>query len=82
MLEAQLRELRGNVEELQNSNEALRKQQRDLYADLDRRIKVLEAALKGGAVAPAGGGGGMSLPLRGVRRRRGTVGRSGRPAGL
>ena len=62
VLEAQLRELRGNVEELQNSNEALRKQQRDLYADLDRRIKVLEAALKGGAVAPTGGGGGMSLP--------------------
>jgi tol-pal system protein YbgF len=60
VLEAQLRELRGTVEELQNSNEALRKQQRDLYADLDRRIKVLEAALKGGAVAPMGG---SSLPL-------------------
>ena len=60
VLEAQLRELRGNVEELQNSNEALRRQQRDLYADLDRRIKVLEVALKGGASAPASGGSGVS----------------------
>src|ERR1700728_1904587 len=49
VLEAQLREMRGNVEEMQNSNEALRKQQRDLYADLDRRLKAIEIALKGGA---------------------------------
>jgi len=59
VLEAQLRELRGNVEELQNSNEALRKQQRDLYADLDRRIKA-------GAVGPVGSGassGSSALPL-------------------
>ena len=48
VLEAQLRELRGSVEELQNSNESLRKQQRDLYADLDRRVKALESALRGG----------------------------------
>jgi tol-pal system protein YbgF len=54
VLEAQLRELRGTVEELQNSSETLRKQQRDLYADLDRRIKALET-LRGGA-APAAGG--------------------------
>jgi hypothetical protein len=32
VLEAQLRELRGSVEVLQNGNEGLRKQQRDLYA--------------------------------------------------
>jgi tol-pal system protein YbgF len=60
VLEAQLRELRGNVEELQNSNEALRKQQRDLYADLDRRIKALEVALRGGA--PVGASGAMPPP--------------------
>lgn len=59
VLEAQVRELRGTVEELQNSNESLRKQQRDLYADLDRRLKLLETALKGGA-APAAGGGAIS----------------------
>ena len=61
VLEAQLRELRGSVEELQNSNELLRKQQRDLYADLDRRLSALDVAAKGGAGAAAntiGGGAG------------------------
>ena len=37
-VQANLRELRGRIEELEHSNEALSKQQRDLYADLDRRI--------------------------------------------
>ena len=46
-LEAQLREQRGSLEVLQNGNESERKQQRDLYADLDKRIAVLEARLKG-----------------------------------
>jgi tol-pal system protein YbgF len=66
VLEAQVRELRGTVDELQNGDEALRKQQRDLYADLDRRIKALEAALRGGAgpvTGAAGGVGGMPPPL-------------------
>src|SRR5262245_30574670 len=35
--QADLRTLRGRVEELENASEALRKQQRDLYADLDKR---------------------------------------------
>jgi tol-pal system protein YbgF len=56
-LEAQLREQRGNVEVLQNGSESARKQQRDLYADLDKRIAVLEGKLKAagaaGADAPA-----------------------------
>lgn len=54
VLEAQMREMRGTIDELQNSNEALRKQQRDLYADLDRRLKA------------AGAGGGASLPAAGA----------------
>lgn len=37
-LQADVRTLRGRIEELENSNEALRKQQRDLYSDLDRRL--------------------------------------------
>src|ERR1700685_1151043 len=37
-IEAQMRVLRGELEELQNANDTLRKQQRDLYADLDRRL--------------------------------------------
>ncbi len=45
-LEAQLRELRGNVEVLQNGSDTVRKSQRDLYADLDRRLAVLETAAR------------------------------------
>jgi tol-pal system protein YbgF len=41
-LEAELRALRGSTEELQNAGEGVRKQQRDLYADLDRRLGALE----------------------------------------
>jgi tol-pal system protein YbgF len=54
-LETQLREQRGNVEVLQKAEEGARKSQRDLYADLDRRISALEAGLRGapGGAAPA-----------------------------
>jgi tol-pal system protein YbgF len=61
VLEAQLREMRGSLEELQNSDEVLRKQQRDLYADLDRRLTALQgsAAAVGASVgAPSGGSAG------------------------
>jgi tol-pal system protein YbgF len=53
-LQAQIRTLQGRVEELQNSNEALRKQQRDLYADLDKRIAQLGAAGAAAGVGAAG----------------------------
>ncbi len=43
-LQADLRTLRGQLEELQNSVEKLRTQQRDLYADLDKRMQTLETA--------------------------------------
>jgi tol-pal system protein YbgF len=61
-LEAQLRELRGTSEVQANGSEALRKQQRDLYADLDKRIAALESGVQsaaganGGAAAIAGAG--------------------------
>jgi tol-pal system protein YbgF len=45
-----VRQLRGRLDELENSNETMRKQQRDLYSDLDKRV----TALQGGA--PASGG--------------------------
>ncbi len=66
-IEAQMRQLRGELEELQNGNDMLRKQQRDLYADLDRRLTALQAGAKsaggagdggGAAAAPAGDSGG------------------------
>jgi tol-pal system protein YbgF len=69
VMEAQLREMRGTVEELQNGDATLRKQQRDLYADLDRRLKALEASVHGGAAA----GGGLPEP--------GAAGGAGAPAG-
>jgi tol-pal system protein YbgF len=49
-----LRAMHNDVDQLSNSLEASRKQQHDLYADLDRRMKALEA--RGGAPAAAAGG--------------------------
>ena len=46
-LQTEVRALRGQAEVLENGNEALRKQQRDLYADLERRLSLIE----GGATA-------------------------------
>jgi len=63
VLEAQLRELRGSAEELQNSSEAVRKQQRDLYSDLDRRLGALEAAMKGSAASVDGRGASSGTPV-------------------
>ncbi|MGA7537282.1 MAG: tol-pal system protein YbgF [Steroidobacteraceae bacterium] len=58
-LQAQVRDLRGQVEDLQNAIQALRKQQHDLYADLDRRVSALEHG-GGAAGGESGGGGGGS----------------------
>src|SRR5580692_1336036 len=55
-VQADVRQLRGRVEELEYNAEAMHKQQRDLYSDLDKRV----AALGGGSgrVTASGGGGG------------------------
>src|SRR3984885_6120733 len=47
-IEAQMRVLRGELEELQNANDTLRKQQRDLYADLDRRLAATQSGPRSG----------------------------------
>jgi tol-pal system protein YbgF len=52
--QAEVRELRGHLDQLEHDNAALRKQQHDLYADLDARVKALSAA------PPAGGAGGTA----------------------
>lgn len=57
-LEAQMRQMRGELEELQNTNDTLRKQQRDLYADLDRRLTALQAGAKSAAAGSGDGGAG------------------------
>lgn len=48
-VQADVRKLRGRVDELENGTEAMRKQQRDLYSDLDKRL--------GGAPGAAGAAG-------------------------
>jgi tol-pal system protein YbgF len=51
-LQTELRSLRGQLEELQHNVDTLRSQQRDTYADIDKRLQALEGA-KAGAI-PAG----------------------------
>ena len=53
--QADLRTLRGQMDELQNGSEAMRKQQRDLYADLERRLADRAAAAPPGGPAAASG---------------------------
>ena len=48
-----VRALRGQVEQMQHGQDTARTQQRDLYADLDRRLQALETR---GAAAPAAAG--------------------------
>jgi tol-pal system protein YbgF len=58
-LQGEVRTLTGRVEELQNANEALRRQQRDLYADLEKRLSAASsAAPRTDAGGPAASGGG------------------------
>jgi tol-pal system protein YbgF len=59
-VQADVRTLRGQVDELQNGSEAMRKQQRDLYTDLDRRLAERSAAGSSGpsgAPSPSAAGG-------------------------
>ena len=51
-LQGQVRSLRNDVDQLSNNLESGRKQQRDLYADLNQRVKSLEG--REGAMSPAG----------------------------
>ncbi len=54
-LQTQVRVLQGRIDELENMNDALRKQERALYSDLDHRIGQLSAG--GSAAAPASASG-------------------------
>jgi tol-pal system protein YbgF len=55
-VQADVRQLRGRIEEIEYKEEALRKQQRDLYNDLDKRV----SALGGGSSRLSSSGGGSS----------------------
>src|SRR6478736_3784999 len=62
----ELRKLNGRLEELQNENARLQKQQRDLYADLDRRLTnaagTAPVAAAAGAAAGAAAAGAAATP--------------------
>ncbi len=70
-LEADVRDLRGELEELQNSSESGRSQQRDLYADLDKRLQTLEGARRPlrPPAPPASRRQAPPGPIRALRRR-------------
>ncbi len=52
-LQEEMRSMRGRIEELQNENAQLKKQQRDLYADLDKRLTDAAAAAAASTAAAA-----------------------------
>lgn len=52
-MQEEMRTLRGRIEELQNENTVLKKQQRDLYADLDKRLTEAAAAATAASAAAA-----------------------------
>ncbi len=60
-LQNEVRQLRGQVEELENSNTALRKQQRDLYADLESRFNAMTATPGASAATPPPAGSAASV---------------------
>jgi tol-pal system protein YbgF len=66
-VQADVRTLRGQVDELQNGSEAMRKQQRDLYTDLDHRLAERGAAgtsgQSGAGAVPAGSASGGEQTL-------------------
>lgn len=67
-LQGEIRALRGQVEELENANVALRKQQRDLYADLDARVNLLtgSASRPGASLSVSGGSAPVGNPATGA----------------
>lgn len=52
-LQDQLQQLRGEVEVLQHDTELNKKQQRDLYQDIDKRLQKLEMGLSAASAPPA-----------------------------
>jgi len=59
-LQRDMRAMHNDIDQLTNSLEQSRKQQRDLYADLDRRMKAIESRGGAGVGADAGTGAGAT----------------------
>jgi tol-pal system protein YbgF len=59
--QADMRRLRGRIDELNNENDTLRKRQQELYSDLDKRLAAFgTGAAAGGVVGASMGGGGAA----------------------
>ncbi len=61
-LQAETKELRGEIETLQHDNEMGQDRQRQLYLDVDRRLQALERAQGGAAGAGGAAGQGAGAP--------------------
>lgn len=57
-----MRSLRGELEELQHGSTGVKDQQRGLYADLDRRLQLLESGMAAAAVGAVDATGALPVP--------------------
>jgi tol-pal system protein YbgF len=64
-VQADVRQLRGRLEELEYNNETMKKQQRDLYSDLDKRVSALGGGRAASGSAAADGAAGTAAALGG-----------------
>lgn len=59
---AEVRVLRGQLDELQHSLNQTQDQQRQMYADVDRRLAAVEGGAGAGAASPSSGASGLPIP--------------------
>ena len=57
-LQAEVRDLRGRIDDLQNANRQLRQQQQDFYTNLNKRVAALEHGSSAGSAGAGGSGSG------------------------
>lgn len=64
-LQQQANELRGDIQVLQHDQQLTKKQQRDLYSDLDKRLQKLELGLNAAAASSASNSAATQAPSAG-----------------
>jgi tol-pal system protein YbgF len=79
-VQADVRQLRGRVEELEYSSESMHKQQRDLYSDLDKRLAAIGGGSAGAAAAGALNGSGSAGAGSSSQSAAGAAGSAGPPS--
>ncbi len=65
-LQGQVNELRGDVQVLQHDQQLTKKQQRDLYSDLDKRLQKLELRMNSVTPSASGAGSMTTAPVTGA----------------